>query len=64
MPSFISRQVFSYSVRLFTVLFQFSIMLITFICLQIIFQDSIKTALLIVEHSFKQVLSHLVTESL
>jgi hypothetical protein len=64
MPSCINRQVFSYSVRLFTVLFQFSITLITFICLQIIFLNSIKTALLIVEHSFQQVLSHLVTESL
>ena len=38
-------------------------MLVTFIFLQIIFLNTVKTALLIVEHNFQQVLSHLVTAS-
>ena len=39
-------------------------MLIMLICLQIIFLNTVKTALLVIEHSFQQVLSHLVTASL
>ena len=64
MPSFINRHIYSFSVHLLTVIFQFSITLVTFISLQIIFLNTVKTALLIIEHSFQQILSHLVTASL
>ena len=64
MSSLINHQVREFSVRIFTNLLLISIMLVTFICLQLIFISTVKTALLIVEHTFQQLISHLVTDSI
>ena len=63
-PLLIGPSVFRFPVRAFAITFRISIALLSLICLQIVFITTIKTFLLITEHTLRQLHQHLTGFSL